>query len=598
MTPGTRELEPSLLPIGEEFAGYRVDAGLGRQHGIGRVYRATHRDTGREVALKVFSPQALSDAGLRRHFFDSARFQTKLHHPAVVPIADWGARPVPYMAMKLVPGPTLADLIARGELDDRRALHIVSAVAAALGSGLRAGLLYRRLQPSGVLVDVEKGDRAYLGDFGAGRPAHAGEALENGRLGGFADYISPEEAADGEATTASLVYSLGAMIFQTLTGQVPYPAHEQWATLRAHLEAPPRSVRELRPQLPEALDAALQQAMAKEPSARQASPGELMREVDEAYPPDARVTDLAAPSRKRRRLPRPATLALAAAVLALGVVGGALAGGASTSDPGPRAPKAVRAPSLSLRYPADWTVSRTASAVPGVRLADAVSVSPAGTLGDGELVAGRVAGGSLPASGGQIVDLGAVTGRRYTGLRETGSQRRVVAYAVPGADGTVVAACFEQAGAGGAFAGRCARAASTLRARRPGPPLIAPDPRFSRQMAGAVRRIQRVRAQGRSALARARTRGAQAAPARRLRRDYRTLAGVLARIDAPGGARGPTRMAVAQLRRASRGFGDMAHAARTKQPGRWNAARAGVRSAESRFQAALRRLRGLGYDVG
>jgi hypothetical protein len=336
--------------------------------------------------------------------------------------------------------------------------------------------------------------------------------------------------------------------------------------------------------------------MAKDPAARLASPGRLMREIDAAYPADARAGAVATAPAERRWRPRAGVAALAAGLVALGIAAGALAGGASGSDPAPRAPKQMRAADLTLRYPADWTVSRTAAAVPGLRLADAVSLSPAGTLGDGELVAGRVAGGALPATG-ELVDLGQVTGRRYSGLRESGSRRRVVAYAVPGAGGTVVAACFQE-GAGGAFANRCRRAASTLRARQPGPPLRAPNPRYSRQMAAVVGRVERVRARGRAALARARTRGGQAGAARRLRRDYRTLAAVMARIDAPGGARSPTRTAVAQLRRASRGFGDMAHAARTERTGSWNAARRGVRSAEGRFQAALRGLRRLGYDVG
>ena len=111
--------------------------------------------------------------------------------------------------MSLIRGPTLADLLEDRDLGDRRALEILRAVALGLDAGARRGLVYHRLQPRGILIDEESG-QAFLGDFGASRPARSTELIETGRLGTYVDYIPPEEADDGEAGAAGTVYSLGA----------------------------------------------------------------------------------------------------------------------------------------------------------------------------------------------------------------------------------------------------------------------------------------------------------------------------------------------------------------------------------------------------
>jgi serine/threonine-protein kinase len=587
-------LDASLLGIGQEFAGYRVDAGLGRQSGIGRVYEATHMESGRTVALKVFTAPALRDPAQRAHYVEAAEALERLDHPNLARLHAWASEPDAYLVMDLARGTTLADLFAGGRLGDDRGLAILAAVASGLDAAQREELVYRRLQPKGVLVDPDEGDRTLLADFGVGRPSRSTELIETRRLGSLVDYISPEEADDGEATGASTVYSLGAMAFEALAGQPPYPAREAWATLRAHMRAPVPSVRDLRPDLPEELDAVLQRALAKDPAARQSSPGQLMGEVERAYPAEEQAAAASQRSeRKRGRL-------VARAVALVVVMAAAAALGAAVSpapeDPGPREARRVASDALSLRYPADWIVSREAGRVPGVELSDPVSVAPPNSAGT-ELVAGRVARGTLPATGGQIVDLGDVLARRYPGRREPGGSRTVSIYALPAADGQVVAACFD-AGEKNAFARRCQRAASTLRAREPGPPLRAASPAYARSLGRVVNRLERVRSKGRRRLARARTRAGQRRVTARLSRDYRVLASALTRIETPAPAAGPQRIAISQLRRASRGFRDMSRAARARSSGRWIRARRGVRSAEGRFQGAIQSLRRRGYDVG
>ncbi len=594
MRARTARLDASLLGIGDEFAGYRVDAGVGRQSGVGRVYEATHVKSGRQVALKVFTASALRAPEVRAHFVDAARVLTRLDHPNVATVHAWAAEPDAYLVMELVRGTTLAELFARGGLGDDRSLAILGAAAAALDAAQQEGLVYRRLQPRGILVDPDDHDRTRLADFGVARPARNTDLIETRRLGAFVDYISPEEADDGETTSASVVYSLAAMVFEALAGRPPFRAREAWATLRGHMHVAAPSVREARPDLPEELDQVLERALDKDPAARPASPGELMRLVERAYPAEHQAERGAS----RAWRPRGRTIARAgalAAVLAGAAVLGAVASPAP-EDPGPRQAKRVATDALSLRYPADWLVSRQAPAVPGLELADPVSVSPVGTLAGGELVAGRIAAGSLPASGGQIVDLGGVLGRRFGRIREPRGSREITVYVLPAAGGQVAAACFDPGGQP-AFTRRCRRAASTLRARDPGTPLRAASPSYARALGGVVERLDRVRAKGRRRLARARTRAGQRRVTARLSRDYRVLAGALGRIEAPAPAVASQRVALSQARRASRGFADMSRAARARSARRWVRARRGVRSAEGRFQAAVRSLRQLGYRV-
>lgn len=595
------ELSLGSLPIGSELGGCRVEAVLGRQSGVGRVYEATRLHTGERVALKVFMGRTMDTPAAQEHFEATAGAQARLEHPHVVSVYDWGTEPVPYMVMTLVQGTTLAGLLAGGALAERDGLGILDAVADALAAGQSQGLVYRRLQPSGVLVGHD--DSVMLGDFGAGRGARAIELIGDGRLGTFADYISPEEVDDGEATSASCIYSLGAMVFEVLAGRPPFASDLEGETLHGHMEVPPKGPGSVRPRLSRGMDQAVVRALSKDPSLRQRTARELIDSVVAEYPGDVYEPEERAPAPAAaadadhpRRRPWLATAALTLAGVA-GVAGavalGAMAADGGETAPGPQPAKRAATADLNLRHPSDWRLARQAPELAGLKLADPMALTPA--TGSGELVAGRIASGGLPATREELVDLGGLIGHRYTGLREAGSSRRAVAYAVPSARGTVVAACL--GAASGTFAARCQRVASTLRARREGVALAVASPTYARRLTAVVRRLDRVRLKGRRRLARARTPAGQRRITARLSRDYGALAGVLARIKAPGPARAPQRVALTQLRRAARGYRDMSRAARARSGRRWVLARRGVRSAEGNAEAALRSLRRRGYDA-
>lgn len=596
MSAGVGQFEVAILDVGSEFAGYRVEAVLDGQSGIGRVYEATRLESGDRVALKVFGPRAVGTPPLRDAFDRTLEAQAGISHPNIVSIEDWGTEPVPYMAMTLVLGTTFAELLAQGALPDLRALEILTAVAEGLDAGRREGLIYRRLQPSGILLNDEGG--VWLGDFGAARGARGLDLISTGRRGRLVDYVSPEELKTGETTAASGVYSLGAIAFEALAGRPPFASKQDGATLRAHLEARPQGPGSVRPALPGRLDEAIVRALSKDPARRPGSAGELMQSVVSAYPgylealkpvPDG------APVRQGLRSRRFALAGLALAGLLGAAALGSVAAGGEESPQGPVAAKRIVTSDLIVHHPADWRASRRAPELAGLTLADPVALSSSAVPGrGGQFVAARRARGSLPPEG-ELVELGAVVARRYTGLSETGSTRRVVAYAVPSAAGQVVAACIGPTT--GTFAARCRRVASTVRPRREGVALAAASPTYGLRVSGLVKRLDRIRVKGRRRLARARTPAGQRRLTARLSRDYGALARVLARIESPGPARASHRAALGQLRRAGRGFRDMSHAARARASGRWISGRNGVRSAEGNFQGALRSLRGQGYQV-
>jgi len=585
-----RQMERSVLGPGSEFAGYRIETVVGRQSGVGRVYQATDPDSGESVALKVFRGPDVDSAAMHADFTRVVRAQAQLSHPNIVTIREWGTEPTPFLVMTLVEGTTLADALAVGRPRGLHSLTVLGAVADALDAARDHGLVYRRLQPSGVLIGDD--GTVKLGDFGAARAARAVELLGRGGLGPYADYIAPEAVDDGEATPAGNVYELGAMAFHVLAGHPPFASEFEGATLQAHLEAPPKGPGAERPGIPTRVDQLIVRALSKDPALRQESAGDLMHSLIEAYQDgtaEAEAPAKAAVPGRRRRRPRVALALLAVAGVAAAAALGAAAAGGEDPPPGPEPARSARTGDVRLSHPANWRVMRQAPQIAGVALAGPVALAAPGS--DVQLVAGRASGG---APAGELVDVGGVIGRRSSGLREAGSDRPAVAYSVPGRDGAAVAACV---GPPGRARATCERVASTVRPRREGAALVAASPAYARALSGVVRRLDRVRVGGRRRLSRARTPAGQRRLTARLARDYATLAGVLARVQPPAPARASQRVALGQLRRASRGYRDMSRAARARSGRRWVAARAGVRSAEGRVQGALRELRRQGYRV-
>jgi serine/threonine-protein kinase len=232
------------------------------------VYRATDPATGDPVAVKAIAEELAADEGFRARFRRECEIAASIDHPNLIPVRRSGDG---FLAMEWVEGVTLREL---APLEPARAAWIAAQVAAALDAVHARGLVHRDVKPGNVLVGT--GDHAYLTDFGLAKEISADPGLtDGGRWLGTVDYAPPEQIRGLPADERSDVYALGATLFQTLTGRVPYPREDDSEKMTAHLHQPP-------PEHDSPLDPVVRRAMAKDPQARFASAGDLGRAALEA----------------------------------------------------------------------------------------------------------------------------------------------------------------------------------------------------------------------------------------------------------------------------------------------------------------------------
>jgi YVTN family beta-propeller protein len=268
--------------VGTELLGYRVESLLGRG-GMGVVYKAYDPRLKRYVALKLVAPEFSGDERFRERFLRESELAASLEHPNVIPIHD--AREVEgrlVIAMRLVEGIDLKQLLQKeGTLDAKRALAICAQVAAALDAAHARGLVHGDVKPSNVLLDPQ--EHVYLADFGLTRRlAEQGLPVGQGLSLGTPAYVSPEQIEGGEVDGRADLYSLGCVLYECLTGEVPFARDSELAVLWAHVQEEPLRPSERTPALPEAIDAVIAKALAKEPGKRYANCAELVEAAREA----------------------------------------------------------------------------------------------------------------------------------------------------------------------------------------------------------------------------------------------------------------------------------------------------------------------------
>jgi len=244
--------------IGSTLAGYRLDALIARG-GMGVVYKATHLALDRPVALKVIARQLADDEGFRDRFLRESRLAASLDHPAVVPVFD--AREEDgelIVAMRFVSGGDLKKRIATGgPLPAGEAVALLGQVAEALDAAHGAGIVHRDVKPHNILLE---GERAYLTDFGLAKALGDSGVLSGTSVVGTVEYMSPEQWRGAQVGPAADVYSLGCVLYESLTGVVPYARREGDAV----------------PGMPQGLDAVIERAVAKDPGERYAAAGDLI----------------------------------------------------------------------------------------------------------------------------------------------------------------------------------------------------------------------------------------------------------------------------------------------------------------------------------
>ena len=273
---------PSLPMVGDELAGYRLRGVLGRG-GMSVVYEAENPRLGNTVALKVLAPELATNDVFRARFLKESRIAASLNHPNVIPIYDMGSHEdLLYIAMRYVAGADLRMLLkAQHFIPPPQALSLIGQAGRALDIAHLHGLVHRDVKPGNILVEHTENDddpdHVYLTDFGITKHAASRSGLTaTGELMGTIDYIAPEQIRGKPVDGRADIYSLGCVLYECLTGRVPFEKDIHAAVLWAHVEEMPATPSTLLPELPPGIDAVIARVLAKDPGERYPTCRELV----------------------------------------------------------------------------------------------------------------------------------------------------------------------------------------------------------------------------------------------------------------------------------------------------------------------------------
>ncbi|NUT37876.1 MAG: serine/threonine protein kinase, partial [Hamadaea sp.] len=243
---------------------YRLDERIATG-GMGDVWRGTDETLGRTVAIKILLPALLEEAGFSERFRLEARTMATINHPGVVDIYDYGSdQQVAYLVMEYVEGDALSRTLARvGRLTPARTMALIAQAAEALQAAHLKGIVHRDVKPGNLLVRAN--GTLVLTDFGIARSAVGAQLTAAGAVLGTASYLAPEQAAGQTATAASDIYSLGVVAYQCLSGRRPFEGENPIEIAMKHVHGTPPA---LPPDVPPAVRAIVERAMAKDPGAR------------------------------------------------------------------------------------------------------------------------------------------------------------------------------------------------------------------------------------------------------------------------------------------------------------------------------------------
>jgi serine/threonine protein kinase len=278
--------------IGSELAGYRIEAAIGRG-GMGIVYRAEQLRLRRKVALKLLAPELAENQAFRARFEHESHLAGVLEHPHIVPLFEAGeVDGLLFISMHYVEGTDLRHLLSRdGPLDPDRALAIAAQVAGALDAAHGRGLVHRDVKPANILIASDAAaatgaEHCYLTDFGLTKDTSSPvELTATGTFVGTIDYIAPEQIEGAKPTGHGDQYALACVLFECLTGRLPFARDEEISVMWAHLQDEPPAVTTLRPDLPAAIDAVIARALAKDPQRRYETCTAMVAAARAALPP-------------------------------------------------------------------------------------------------------------------------------------------------------------------------------------------------------------------------------------------------------------------------------------------------------------------------
>ena len=278
---GGTALGSTMRPMGRTLVDDRYELrALAGSGGMADVFLAYDRVLDRDVALKLLKDRYASDEDFVERFRREARSAAALSSPFIVPVFDRGETEdgAYYIAMEYLPGGTLEDRIARaGRLSPREAVEVAVQVAEALQAAHERSVVHRDVKPGNVLMT--RAGHAKVADFGIARAAEATTISEPGDILGSAKYMSPEQAAGDRVGPASDLYSLGVVLYEMLTGSVPFAVAIPADVPAEHAKGPPRRPSEANPGVPEVLDALVVRLLSANPKDRYSGSAELLGEL-------------------------------------------------------------------------------------------------------------------------------------------------------------------------------------------------------------------------------------------------------------------------------------------------------------------------------
>jgi WD40 repeat protein/transcriptional regulator with XRE-family HTH domain len=290
-TPAPHPEEIGLEDLtGKAIRGYALGERVG-SGGMGAVYRAVQPLVEREVAIKIILPQYANHPDFIRRFEAEAQLVARLEHPHIVPLYDYWREPgVAYLVMRLLRGGSLRNVLEKGPLPLDTTLRMMEQVGSALGAAHRAGVIHRDLKPANVLLDEDQ--NAYLADFGIaknlGNP-NLEDATQVDAIIGSPAYISPEQIRSEFVRPQTDIYCLGVVLYELLTGDLPFTGPTPIEVMHQHLTAPLPPLAARRTGLPAVLDEVIEHATAKDPEHRYPDVDSLLTDLRRAIQGEAPV---------------------------------------------------------------------------------------------------------------------------------------------------------------------------------------------------------------------------------------------------------------------------------------------------------------------
>ncbi len=268
----------------EKIGRYEIQEEIGRG-GMATVYRAYDPVFERDVAVKVLPRAMLHDPQFRIRFEREAKMIAMLEHPAIAPVYDYGEEDgQPYFVMRYMTGGSLAERIRQGPLTVEEATRILAHIGPALDEAHRRGVIHRDLKPGNILFDQH--NMPYISDFGIAKLVGTQTNVTGSAIVGTPAYLCPEQAQGEELDGRADIYALGVILFEMLTGRQPYEGDTPMSVVVKHITQPPPHILDVRPDLPPAIEAIIEKAMAKRKEERYATVAEMVNALERSLRPE------------------------------------------------------------------------------------------------------------------------------------------------------------------------------------------------------------------------------------------------------------------------------------------------------------------------